>query len=551
MPFSTTRAKGPSRNGNACRALTVTASVACAIGLAHCQAPTEVFVHVTTDVPCDQLEGVTITVGNVGEVETKPSTTSTADCQNGELGTLAVVPSGAKDQELTIKVIAGVKRDAETCTAPGYGTGCIVARRTIRYVEHSKLPLGVMLRSSCNGVVCATDQTCVNGGCASASVSSASCGTACDETSLAAAGPAQAPSPLVCGDAAGLQPGSPWPMLGGCSTHIARSAHVGPQTSRILWKAPVGGAIATGISISAEGTIYAGAGDNKLYAIDPRGTLKWATQLGGNFGATVPAIGRDGTLYVGNNDKNLYALSPAGAVVWKYPIGGALFTSPALGGDGAIYVGGGTGQSSMFALTSEGKLRWQFPTKGDMLSSPVINLGGAVLTGSEDSKLYAVNPDSTSKWTFNVGEGSQTPVIGANGIAYFAGKAALCAVDDKGALRWVTQTKTWASIPAIGSDGTVYTTELNGTLTAFDGTTGVPKWGTALGPSDWQNQPIVGGDGTIYIGSTNSIFYAVAPDGKVKWQLKTAGAIHGPAAIGADGTLYFGSDDKNLYAIAP
>jgi outer membrane protein assembly factor BamB len=60
--------------------------------------------------------------------------------------------------------------------------------------------------------------------------------------------------------------------------------------------------------IGADGTIYVGSDDNKLYAIRADGTLKWSYTTGSAVRSS-PAIGADGTIYVGSFDNKLYALS--------------------------------------------------------------------------------------------------------------------------------------------------------------------------------------------------------------------------------------------------
>jgi outer membrane protein assembly factor BamB len=522
---------------------------ACGAAIASCQDPTEVSVRLSTDVPCQAFNGVTVTIGNVSSVETKPSATTSTSCTAGDLGDLTVVPSGSDSDEVTIKIVGGVGRDPESCTAPNYGVGCIVARRTLRYVAHTPLHLTIALRSSCNGVACEEGQTCLDGACTSASIDSGKCRDGCGDSVLGPGGPIVAPSPLVCGDSSGLQSGSPWPMLGGCPTHIGRSPYVSAQTNTVKWSTVVGGSITTGVSIGADGTLYSGAADHKLYAVDAQGSVKWGAALGSTFGALVPAIAADGTIYSGNDDTNLYAVSAAGAVRWTYPVGGTVFTSANVAGDGTVYVGGGTNSHAMVAVNKDGTLRWTFATGNDVLSSPALGFNGTAFVGCEDNQLYAVDPTGKQTWQYNVGEGSQTPVVGIDGTLYFAGKDSVCAVDGQGNLKWVTQTQNDASTPSIGADGTVYAVDSKGNLAAYEPTKGTPIWSTPLSDVDTSNQVVVGGDGTLYVGSTTGAFYAVSPTGSVKWTLMTGDAIHGPAAIGADGTLYFGSD--KLYAVGP
>jgi len=67
------------------------------------------------------------------------------------------------------------------------------------------------------------------------------------------------------------------------------------------------GKVRSSPAIGADGTIYVGSYDNKLYAINPDGTLKWAFETE-NYVHSSPAIGGDGTIYVGSDDKHLYAI---------------------------------------------------------------------------------------------------------------------------------------------------------------------------------------------------------------------------------------------------
>ncbi len=528
-------------------------------GTAHCLQATEVTLSITTDVPCAQLTGVTITVGPASEVETMSPGTETQSCAGtGNVGTIGLVPAGSKTEAVDIKIVGGVNRDPATCLAPAYGTGCIVARRSLAFIPHTPLTLDVLLSVDCNGVVCAADETCVAGACTSSAVENPSTCTkagVCSQATLAPAMvPTQPSSPLVCGNMAGLQSAAPWPMLGYCPTHVSRAARVSSQSNHVLWTASAGGAVAGGIAIAADGTIYAGAGDGKLYAFDSSGATKWATAVGASgFTNAVPAIAEDGSIYIGNQDESFYSVTPAGDVSWKYDIGGQLFTSATIGSDGTIYVGGSAGESEGFALNNNGTLKWSFTTGQEVDSSPAIGFDGTVYIGSEDANIYALDGTGQKNWAFNDNEGgAQTPVIGTDGTVYFNGKNSMCAVDSAGKLLWVTATTNQSTIPAIGWDGTVYAASTDGGLYAFDGAKGTIKWHlTGLGAFDWLMQPIIGGDGTIYIGSTTGEFYAFTASGSTLWTYMTGGAIHGPAAIGGDGTLYFGSDDQKLYALGP
>ncbi|HEX8793613.1 MAG TPA: hypothetical protein VF765_21870 [Polyangiaceae bacterium] len=152
------------------RAAALCAGVALVTPLA-CLDPTDITLQLDTDVPCSSLQGVTITVGSSGDYETKAPTTETHSCSpDGTIGSLVLVPSGNKDAEVAIRVVAGDGQTADSCQPPGYGSGCIVARRILHYLPHTPLTLPVSMRKACAGVPCAPDQTCVDGVCKSAIV---------------------------------------------------------------------------------------------------------------------------------------------------------------------------------------------------------------------------------------------------------------------------------------------------------------------------------------------------------------------------------------------
>src|SRR5207302_1268619 len=102
----------------------------------------------------------------------------------------------------------------------------------------------------------------------------------------------------LCGP--GLQPGAAWAMLGRCQAHPGRSGVAGPLSPTQKWTYSAGGAIASSSAVAADGTIYFGSFDHKLYAIKSDGTERWAFATGGTVRST-PAIGADSTVYVGSD----------------------------------------------------------------------------------------------------------------------------------------------------------------------------------------------------------------------------------------------------------
>ncbi len=329
-------------------------------------------------------------------------------------------------------------------------------------------------------------------------------------------------------------------------------------------------------AIAPDGTIYAGSGDDSLYAINPDGTLKWVYETGQAVSAS-PVIGSDGTIYAASYDRQLYALTPDGALKWVFPTKTVLSSSPAIGSDGTIYAGGTnldkivyscpSGSVTvtigrLYAINPDGSKKWDFTLSGVVNSSPAIGSDGTIYIASEgdilndrsnicdptsdfppsdadrgfpvpvNGHLYAINPDGTPKWEFRaLGPIDTSPSIGADGTVY------------------------------LGSDGTIYgygatmheygtvNPKTEGFFYAID-PSGQLKWFTDLF-GNVKSSAAIGNDGTIYVGSDKEDFFALNPDGSIKWQYPTRGPVRSSAALAADGTIYVGSNDGSLYALNP
>jgi len=176
-----------------------------------------------------------------------------------------------------------------------------------------------------------------------------------------------------------------------------------------------------------------------VYAVNANGTLKWDFKTLGHVESS-PAIGDDGTIYIGSHypleaygatrsdlvgvgsltTGYLYAINPKGTIKWYTDLFGAVDSSPSIASDGTIYVG--SDKNDFFAVDPSGTIKWQYPTRGDVKSSPAIASDGTIYVGSNDGSLYAINPDGTVKSRFILSEGSvnSSPNIGLDGTLYFA-----------------------------------------------------------------------------------------------------------------------------------
>lgn len=132
-----------------------------------CQSPTQIVVNVSTDVACSQVKGTQVSVGTLGAaLELAEPSTSTPSCSGspGHIGTLVLVPGGSGDEEVAIKVVMGIDRPPAECAAANYA-GCIVARRSLHFVQHGSISLDVAMGSACASMPCDATSTCAGGRC--------------------------------------------------------------------------------------------------------------------------------------------------------------------------------------------------------------------------------------------------------------------------------------------------------------------------------------------------------------------------------------------------
>lgn len=212
-----------------------------------CSEPTYVSVHITTDVPCERLQGLTLTFGALGSLEDKVPATRTAQCNGGDIGTITVVPSASDDSEFGVRVVMGIERDVESCTAPSYGDGCVVSRRGLRFLPGESVTLPIVMRQICNGIPCGPYDTCVRGTCVPATCKDSN---SCTEDKLAenaqstgdggldgppgdgpVLGPDREPPEILhayCGTSEVLDRNAAWPIRRGCLSRAGVTRFRGP-----------------------------------------------------------------------------------------------------------------------------------------------------------------------------------------------------------------------------------------------------------------------------------------------------------------------------------
>ncbi|MBN2010930.1 PQQ-binding-like beta-propeller repeat protein [candidate division KSB1 bacterium] len=268
-------------------------------------------------------------------------------------------------------------------------------------------------------------------------------------------------------------------------------------------------------SIGSEGSIYV-LSDKKLYALTNSGAQKWAYSA-----SSPPAIGGNDRLYFVTDGKKLKSAELNGTINWTHTFSDSVFFVPALGPDGTIYVT----TFDLYAINPDGNEKWHYSaTKTGMefiSSSPVIASDGTVyinvlsFTESFDmqTRLYAIDGSGKEKWTYKVGNFfCSLPVLGIDGTIYInSDDSNIYAVNPDGSLKWKKK-KPGSSIqiydlpvsPSIGSNGSLVF-GYNGNCYSFS-STGDVEWTYKTNQSDYVTDASILHDGTIYFGCGKNVF---------------------------------------------
>jgi outer membrane protein assembly factor BamB len=196
---------------------------------------------------------------------------------------------------------------------------------------------------------------------------------------------------------------------------------IGLADGQLRWKALGPEHCATAPALSPdEQTLYVGCRDDQLHAVAAAdGKPLWAYRTGDDVDGA-PLVAADGTVYFGSDDHRLYALAPDGSLRWALVTGGELRSAPTFGPAGAgrrLYVASYDGQ--LYAANVDGTAAWSVRAGARLGSGVRVLADGAILFGSQDDRLYAVERSGTVRWWVDLAEDVDTvPAVTTEGIVY-------------------------------------------------------------------------------------------------------------------------------------
>ena len=281
--------------------------------------------------------------------------------------------------------------------------------------------------------------------------------------------------------------------------------------------------------------------------------IRWQRKLGGAV-VPGPAVGKGDIVYAAGNAGVLHAIDlQTGHDLWTFDGGGSygkdLSTTPALLPDGTVlWPGPG---DTLFALSPSGHLLWKSRLSAQPLS-PAVMKDGSIVVGDTSGKLEDLVPRGTGapsvRWTVELGDASYgSPALGADGTVYSTTEKALVAVRD-GKVLWSFPAKSPSEVSAaVAPDGTV----VFGTNDSEYGVSprGKELWRHPNGTRTFSS-PIVTADGLAYYGDNHG--FVTVLDAKTGETVAKVGVEDPPGvwtAVAVDGRhdLYYGTAAGHIY----
>jgi eukaryotic-like serine/threonine-protein kinase len=318
------------------------------------------------------------------------------------------------------------------------------------------------------------------------------------------------------------------------------------------WSAALnGGGGVPGAAVSG-GIVYADDGTG-IDALDAAtGKLLWfASTMGG--GSTVssyisPAVA-NGMVYAGGGNNVLYAFdAQTGATRWTFNPNGQLLSAPAVA-NGVVYSGDRGGH--VYALDgTTGAVLWSFTVNvGDGVTDTPAIVNGAVYFVSENGIAYALNASTGAQlWQSTIGSPGEGVNVSAvdNGVVFVVSGAPypstqgeVVALDaTTGATKWVANTPFYGTNGLALANGVIYVSTVSNGVYAFDEATGALKWQVAVGMG--YSAPAVA-NGVVYVGAGTAYIYAFdATTGTTLATVGNCGTQPYSSPVVANGVVYVG-----------
>jgi outer membrane protein assembly factor BamB len=313
----------------------------------------------------------------------------------------------------------------------------------------------------------------------------------------------------------------------------------------------------------------------------------WSYTLPDKVAYSGPAIADDGTIYIAcdygtrntltydTSPENVFAINPNNTLKWQGHVNeGALqdkvdqiISSPSINADGSVYISGHYGRRvHRFNAATGDTLRTFYMNSRVRYSAPAFAANGEVYILTRNNNDRGVRNFTldliTQNWIFEIGtDFNSVPAIGSDGTIYaISTNGNIYSINSDGTQKWVAPYSAGggyaSSALALATDETIYASaKLNsggdGVLKAYNPADGSEKWSvTFTGENAEKGGPAVAADGTVYLGNAGGKMQAFNPaNGSIIWTYTTSGAIEVVPAIDNFGRLYFGDTSGMFYVL--
>lgn len=329
------------------------------------------------------------------------------------------------------------------------------------------------------------------------------------------------------------------------------------ENPQLLWTFQAGDMIESTAAV-VDGTVYLGALDGILYAIDAQtGEKKWTYQASGTIKAS-PSV-HNGVIYFGDSEGIFHAVDiSTQQMKWQFGTEGEIISSANFTGTRVLF---GSYDGFLYCLNREsGELIWKFETEGYVHGAPGIwprmpsESGNAqnfaIVTGC-DSYLRVLNiDDGTQIRQVNLGAyvGASAAVSGDHVYCGTYGNEILGVNLDTGEIAWRYQHPK-RRFPFFASAALTKDMVIIGgrdkMVHALSPETGKSLW-IYTAKSRIESSPVIVGK-RAFLGTTRGTFIALdVSTGELVWEFATGSSIVASPSV-ADGKIYIGTEGGILY----
>lgn len=330
-----------------------------------------------------------------------------------------------------------------------------------------------------------------------------------------------------------------------------------PENPQLLWTFQAGDMIESTAAV-ADGTVYVGALDGVLYAIDAQtGKKKWTYQTNTQIKAS-PAV-HNGVIYFGDGDGVFHAVDiNTHEAKWQFQTEGEIISSANFAGDRVLF---GSYDGFLYCLNREnGELIWKFETEGYVHGTPGVWTKTDSDSGNAENYVIVTGCDSYLR-VINIDDGTQTQQVELG--AYVGASAAilqnsvycgtygteiLSVALDTGEVKWryrhpkrrfpffASAALTEDRVIIGGRDKMVH---------ALSPQTGESLW-TYTAKSRIESSAVIAGT-RVFLGTTRGLFIALdMTTGELVWEFATGSPIVASPSV-SNGRIYIGTEDGILY----